>query len=133
MPYDAAHGRPSEPVGQPSDEVGLEAFERAITERERNRQTLETTFVSIDKAEIVAVEVPGKSGAQCIATDEQPGKARLDKIPLLKPAFAKDGTVTAANASSISDGAAALVLMRASTASARGIEPLARIDAPRGV
>ncbi len=59
--------------------------------------------------------------------DEQPGKARLDKIPTLKPAFAKDGTVTAANASSISDGAAALILMRESTASAHGLTPLARI------
>ena len=62
-----------------------------------------------------------------VAVDEQPGKARLDKIPLLKPAFAKDGTVTAANASSISDGAAALVLIRESVAHAHGLTPLARI------
>ena len=62
-----------------------------------------------------------------IGTDEQPGKARLDKIPTLRPAFAKDGTVTAANASSISDGAAALILTRASVAAAHGLTPLARI------
>jgi acetyl-CoA C-acetyltransferase len=74
-------------------------------------------------AEVVAVEA--KAGA--VQHDEQPGKARLDKIPTLKPAFAKDGTVTAANASSISDGAAALILMRESTAQAHGLTPLARI------
>jgi acetyl-CoA C-acetyltransferase len=62
-----------------------------------------------------------------IRHDEQPAKARLDKIGSLRPAFKKDGTITAANASSISDGAAALVLMRASTARARGLQPLARI------
>jgi acetyl-CoA C-acetyltransferase len=75
-----------------------------------------------------AAEVAGvttKDGAQAI--DEQPGKARLDKIPTLKPAFAKDGTVTAANSSSISDGAAAVVLMRDSHANARGIAPRAVI------
>jgi acetyl-CoA C-acetyltransferase len=62
-----------------------------------------------------------------VDTDEQPGKARLDKIPTLRPAFRKDGTVTAANSSSISDGAAALVLMRAGTAAARGLTPIARV------
>ena len=62
-----------------------------------------------------------------VAKDEQPFKAKLDKIPGLKPAFKKDGTITAANASSISDGAAALVLMRESTARKRGAKPLARI------
>jgi len=61
--------------------------------------------------------------------DEQPFKAKLDKIPGLKPAFKKDGTITAANASSISDGAAALVLMRESTAAQRGVKPVARIVA----
>lgn len=74
-------------------------------------------------AEVVAVAA--KAGD--VAVDEQPGKARLDKIPTLKPGFAKDGTVTAANASSISDGAAALILMRESTAQAHGLAPLARI------
>jgi acetyl-CoA C-acetyltransferase len=79
--------------------------------------------------EIAPVGVPGKGGEVLIDKDEQPFKAKLDKIPGLKPAFKKDGTITAANASSISDGAAALVMMRASTASQRGLKPLARIVA----
>ncbi len=78
-------------------------------------------------AEVVPVTVAGRGGDTVISVDEQPGKAKLDKIPLLKPAFARDGTVTAASSSSISDGAAALVLMRESTAKARGLKPLARI------
>lgn len=77
--------------------------------------------------EIVPVKVPGKGGEVEIAKDEQPFKAKIDKIPTLKPAFKKDGTITAANASSISDGAAALVLMRASTAEKLGCRPIARI------
>jgi acetyl-CoA C-acetyltransferase len=77
--------------------------------------------------EIVPVTVSGRGGDVTVSIDEQPGKAKLDKIPTLKPAFAKDGTVTAANSSSISDGAAALVLMRESTAKARGLTPIARI------
>ena len=77
--------------------------------------------------EIAPVTVPGKKGEQQILRDEQPFKAQLDKIPSLRPAFKKDGTITAANASSISDGAAALVLMRQSTAQALGCAPLARI------
>jgi acetyl-CoA C-acetyltransferase len=68
----------------------------------------------------------GKDG-KFVETDEQPFKANLEKIPTLKPAFRKDGTVTAANSSSISDGAAALVLMRRSTAAKRGLAPLATI------
>nr|WP_189372696.1 acetyl-CoA C-acyltransferase [Vogesella alkaliphila] len=79
------------------------------------------------KGEIAAVTVVGRKGEEVVAEDEQPLKANLDKIPTLKPAFKKDGTVTPANASSISDGAAALVLMRESEASARGLTPLARI------
>lgn len=77
--------------------------------------------------EIAPVTVKGRGGETVVSVDEQPGKARLDKIPTLKPAFRKDGTVTAANASSISDGAAALVLMRASEAERRGLTPRARI------
>ena len=69
----------------------------------------------------------GKAGDTVVRFDEQPFKARLDKIASLRPAFKKDGTITAANASSISDGAAALVLMRASTATLSGLQPLARI------
>jgi acetyl-CoA C-acetyltransferase len=77
--------------------------------------------------EMAPVTLPGKTGATLIKFDEQPFKAKLDKIPGLKPAFKKDGTITAANASSISDGAAALVLMRESTATQMGCKPLARI------
>ena len=79
-------------------------------------------------AEIVPVEAPSGRETVTIAHDQQPLQARPDKIPTLKPAFRKDGTVTAANSSSISDGAAALVLMRASQAAERGLTPLARID-----
>ncbi len=77
--------------------------------------------------EIAPVTVAGRKGDVTITSDEQPPKANLDKIPTLKPAFRKDGTVTPANSSSISDGAAALVLMRASTAAAKGLKPIARI------
>lgn len=78
--------------------------------------------------EVAPVTVAGRGGASAEVTqDEQPLKAQLDRIPTLKPAFAPDGTVTAANASSISDGAAALLLMRRSQAEARGLVPLAVI------
>jgi acetyl-CoA C-acetyltransferase len=77
--------------------------------------------------EIVAVEVKTRKGAEVVSQDEQPLKADPAKIPTLKPAFAKDGAITAANASSISDGAAALTLMRASTAKRLGLRPLARV------
>ena len=80
-------------------------------------------------AEVTPVTVPGRGGDTLVTTDEAPGKARPDKIPGLKPAFAEDGTITAANASSISDGAAALVLTRASTAAAQGLPVRARIVA----
>ncbi|MDT7834326.1 acetyl-CoA C-acyltransferase [Aquabacterium sp. OR-4] len=77
--------------------------------------------------EIAPVTLPGKTGDTVVTRDEQPFKAKLDKIPGLKPAFKKDGTITAANASSISDGAAALVLVRESTAARLGLAPIARI------
>ena len=77
--------------------------------------------------EMAPVSLAGKAGDVLIKFDEQPFKAKLDKIPGLKPAFKKDGTITAANASSISDGAAALVLMRESTAVQMGATPIARI------
>lgn len=79
--------------------------------------------------EIAPVVLPGKGGETVVRHDEQPFKAKLDKIAGLKPAFKKDGTITAANASSISDGAAALVLMRESAARQRGLQPVARIVA----
>ncbi|MCM0611372.1 acetyl-CoA C-acyltransferase [Marinobacter sediminum] len=77
--------------------------------------------------EIVPVSVPGRGGETLVEIDEQPGNARPEKIPSLKPAFAKDGSVTAANSSSISDGASALVLASAAEADARGLTPQARI------
>jgi acetyl-CoA C-acetyltransferase len=80
-------------------------------------------------AEITPVTVKGRSGDVLVATDEGPGRIKLDKIPTLKPAFKKDGTITAASSSSINDGAAALVLMRSITAQQLGSRPLARVVA----
>ena len=77
--------------------------------------------------EIAPVTVSGRGGDTIVSTDESPGKAKPEKIPALKPAFKKDGTVTAANSSSISDGAAALVIMRESTAKKLGATPIARL------
>lgn len=79
--------------------------------------------------EIVPVVIQGRGGETIVDTDEAPGRGRPDKIPTLKPAFAKDGTITAATSSSISDGAAALVLTRQSDADAKGLKPVARIVA----
>ena len=79
------------------------------------------------KQEIAPVTVKSPKGETVVDTDEQPGNARIDKISQLKPAFAKDGTVTAANSSSISDGAAALILMKESEADRRGLTPIARL------
>ena len=80
-------------------------------------------------AEIAPVSVKGRAGETVVSIDEGPGKIKVDKIPTLKPAFKKDGTITAASSSSINDGAAALVMVRASTASRLGARPLARIVA----
>ena len=80
-------------------------------------------------AEITPVTVKGRGGEVVVSIDEGPGKVKLDKIPTLKPAFKKDGTITAASSSSINDGAAALVMMKASTAAKLGCKPLARIVA----
>ncbi|WP_067522139.1 thiolase family protein [Endozoicomonas ascidiicola] len=92
----------------------------ALASLDRAKKAIETGAF---KDEIVPVET--RKGL--IAIDEQPGKARPEKIRQLRPAFAKDGSVTAANSSSISDGAAALVLMRESDAVAKGLQPVARI------
>jgi acetyl-CoA C-acetyltransferase len=78
-------------------------------------------------AEITPVTITSRGGDQIVSEDENPGKARIDKIPTLRPAFGKDGTVTAASSSSISDGAAALLLMSAADAATRNLQPLARI------
>jgi acetyl-CoA C-acetyltransferase len=79
--------------------------------------------------EIAPVTVKGRGGETVVSIDEGPGKIKLDKLPTLKPAFKKDGTITAASSSSINDGAAALVMMRASTAAKLGCKPLAKIVA----
>ncbi len=81
------------------------------------------------KDEIAPVIIQGRKGDTVVDTDEQPGNARPEKIPQLKPAFKKDGTVTAANSSSISDGGSALVLATQAEADKRGVKPLARIVA----
>jgi acetyl-CoA C-acetyltransferase len=96
----------------------------AVESLKRARAATETGAFA---REIVPVEIAGRKGVETVSQDEQPLKADPAKIPTLKPAFAKDGAITAANASSISDGAAALVLMRASTAEKLGLEPVARI------
>ena len=79
--------------------------------------------------EVVPVTIQGRGGETVVDTDEAPSRGRPDKIPTLKPAFAKEGTITAATSSSISDGAAAVVLARESTAAEQGLEPVARIVA----
>ncbi|MBX3620232.1 MAG: acetyl-CoA C-acyltransferase [Rhizobacter sp.] len=96
----------------------------AIASTQRSKQANEDGSF---EWEIAPVTLPGKAGDTVVKLDEQPFKAKLDKIPGLKPAFKKDGTITAANASSISDGAAALVLMRESTATRLKLQPVARI------
>jgi acetyl-CoA C-acetyltransferase len=96
----------------------------AITSLQRAQQAIKDGSFA---KEIAPVTLAGNKGATQIGQDEQPLKANLDKIPQLKPAFRKDGTVTPANSSSISDGAAAMVLMRLSEANKRGVAPLARI------
>ena len=95
--------------------------------------SLEKAISAIEKGEfqeeIAPVTIKSRKGDVVVDTDEQPGNARIDKIRGLRPAFKKDGTVTAANSSSISDGGSALVLMRESEAKSRGLQPLARIVA----
>jgi len=99
------------------DDYAIESLSRAQTAQQKG------WFA----AEIVPVEIPGRKGIVTVSEDEQPAKGDASKIPTLKPAFAKDGTITAANASSISDGAAALVLTRQSVADRLGLKPIARI------
>ena len=101
------------------DAYAIESLARA------NRAIAEGAFAD----EVVPVTVATRAGEVVVTVDEQPGKGRPDKIPQLKPAFAKDGTITAATSSSISDGAAALVLTRASVAEAKGLTPVARVVA----
>ncbi|ROS05069.1 acetyl-CoA C-acetyltransferase [Sinobacterium caligoides] len=102
----------------------MDAF--AIQSLQRATQAIEDGVLL---EETVPVVIKSRRGETTITNDEQPPKAKLDKIPQLRPAFAKDGTITAANASSISDGASALLMMSESEAKARGLTPLARIKA----
>ena len=99
------------------DEYAIESLNRARAAHESGQ------FAD----EILPVTIETRNGSFTVAQDEQPTRARPEKIPMLKPAFKKDGTVTAANASSISDGAAALLMMRLSEAGRRGLAPLARV------
>ena len=102
------------------DEFAIESYARAQNAQKDGRLT----------EEIVPVSVPQRKGDPVVVSeDEGPGQARPDKIPTLRPAFKKDGTVTAANASSINDGGAAMVVMSAELAKEKGIEPLAKIVA----
>ncbi len=96
----------------------------AVTSLTRAKKAIEDGLFD---GEITPVTVKAGKTEQVVSRDEQPGKARLEKIPTLKPAFRENGTVTAANASSISDGAAALVLLRRSEADRKGLKPLATI------
>jgi acetyl-CoA C-acetyltransferase len=104
---------------QAQDDYAIESLTRA-------RQAIEDGTFS---REITPVEFKSRKGVTSVDVDEQPGKAKLERIPDLRPAFAKEGTVTAANSSSISDGAAALVLTSASNADALGLTQRARIIA----
>jgi len=99
-------------------------FSRASVER-ANKATEDGSFAN----EITPVTVKSRKGDSEIATDEEPGRINVDRIPDLRPAFAKDGTITAASSSKISDGGAALLLMSADNAAQRGVQPLARIVA----
>jgi acetyl-CoA C-acetyltransferase len=100
--------------------------EYAIQSLTRAKKAIEEGLL---KDEIIPVTVKTRKGEVVVVDDEQPHAANIEKIPTLRPAFAKDGTVTAANASSISDGSSALVLMRESEAQKRGLKPMARIVA----
>jgi acetyl-CoA C-acetyltransferase len=121
------------PMGVFADKI---AGEYQFTREQQDAYALETLTRAQNatkngkfKREIAPVTVKGKKGDVVIDTDELPRTAMPEKIPTLKPAFSKDGTVTAANASAISDGAAALVLMKESEAKKRGLKPLAKIVA----
>ncbi len=96
----------------------------AIASLSRAKNAIEKGYF---QSEITPVTVKSRKGETVIDTDEQPGKANPEKIPTLRPAFAKEGTVTAANSSSISDGASALIMMKESEAEKRGLKPLAKI------
>lgn len=99
------------------DAYAVESYKRALAAQE-NKKVLQ---------EIVSVEIKSKGSSLRIETDEEPGRVKFDKIPQLKPAFEKDGTITVANASSVNDGAAACVVMSEAKARSLGVKPLGRI------
>ena len=99
------------------DEFAAESYRRAIASIKDGKF----------KAEIVPVVIKGRKGEVSIDTDEEPGNVNFDKMPQLKPAFEKDGTITAANASKINDGASAVMVMSYEESQRRGLKPLARI------
>ena len=99
------------------DEFSVLSYKRALEAQEKG----------LFKEEILPVQIKTKKSEVTVDKDEEPGKVKFDKIPFLRPAFQKDGTVTAANASKINDGAAAVVVMAKDTAEKLGIKPLARI------
>ena len=122
------------------DGISMGCFAQVTADQEQfsREQMDEFAIASLTKAqhaisagwfnhEIVPVAVKSKKSTVLVDTDENPGNAKIDKIPLLKPAFKQDGTVTAANSSSISDGAAALLVMSQTKATQLGLQPLARI------
>jgi acetyl-CoA C-acetyltransferase len=115
------------------------AKEKKITRAQQDAHAAESYRRALDaqkqgyfKAEIAAVEIEDRKGKIVVDSDEEPGRGNIEKLPGLRPAFAKDGTITAGNASSINDGAAALLLAGADTAAARGMKPIARIVASAG-
>jgi acetyl-CoA C-acetyltransferase len=112
-----------------SDKYGFTREEQDEFAAESVRRAQAAVLGGTFKDEIAPVTVSGRKGDVVIDTDEQPGKCDIAKIPTLKPAFKKDGTITAASSSSINDGAAALVLMSEDDARQRGLAPLARIVA----
>ena len=101
------------------DEFAAESYKRALAAQQ----------AGAFKAEITPVEVAGKKGSVKVDADEEPGRGAIDKLPSLRPSFQKDGTITAGNASSLNDGAAAVVLMSADEAKKRGLKPLAKLVA----
>jgi acetyl-CoA C-acetyltransferase len=111
-----------------ASECSISREEQDEYAHESYKRTLEAQKNGYFKDEIVPVEIPQRKGDPVIFdTDEEPGRVRFDKIDTLRPAFAKEGTVTAANASSINDGAAALLLMSISKAEELGLKPMAKI------
>ncbi len=115
-----------------SKEYGFTREDQDAFAAESVRRALAAQASDAFAAEIAPVVVAGRKGEVSYASDEQPGRCSIEKIPTLRPAFNKDGTVTAASSSSISDGAAAVVLLSADEAKARGIAPLARVVAHAG-